>query len=644
MRYLTLILLAVSLLLAASAMAETADTPENPLYIRKVEDLPDDFFMGMDVSSVLALEASGVRYYDTDGRERDLFELLAENGVNLIRIRVWNDPYDENGHGYGGGNCDVASAVIIGKRATDAGMRVLIDFHYSDFWADPGKQMVPKAWAGMKIDAKAEALHAWTLDALNQLKAAGVDVAMVQLGNETNGALCGEKVWMKIYKLMNAGSTAVREVLPDALIAVHFANPENSESYLTYASKLDYYSLDYDVFGSSYYPYWHGTLDNLKSVLTAIQQTYGKKVMVLETSYAWTEEDGDFSGNTIGEGGGFEKKYPFTVQGQVNEVIDVAKAMAEIGGIGLCYWEGAWVPVGTESWEKNSTLWETYGSGWATSYAGSYDPKDAGQYYGGCAVDNQTFFDFSGKALPSLAVFRLMRTGNIVPLTVDAVDDVVLSCDIHADLILPETADAVMSDNSRRAVPVVWDPVDAEALKAAGPAKHTIHGTADGRDVNLLLSMVKFNYIRNGDFEASDVSMWRAVDHGGCEQLYQEEKKTDSQSGVMHWHFYSAAAGTVNFDLEQDIEGLPEGTYTYTISVMGGDAGDQEIYSYVRINGEIVAIQPTAITSWNNWFTPVISGIRVAEGDQVTVGLHVRCAGAGAWGKIDDALLNSEGE
>ena len=643
MKQLIALALCAALLLTSLALAESAETG-NPLYVRKIDNLPDGFFLGMDVSSVLALERSGVRYYDTDGEERDLFSLLAENGVNLIRIRVWNDPFDEEGHGYGGGNNDIEAALAIGKRATDAGMRVLIDFHYSDFWADPGKQMVPKAWAGMKTDEKAEALYAWTADSLRRLKEAGVDVAMVQLGNETNGAMCGEKTWMRIYKLMDAGARAVREVCPDALIAVHFANPENSDSYLSYASKLDYYHLDYDVFGSSYYPYWHGTLDNLKTVLGTIAQTYGKKVMVLETSYAWTEEDSDFSGNTIGNGGVYEKNYPLTVQGQANEVADVAAAMAEIGGIGVCYWEGAWVPVGTESWEENSARWEEYGSGWASSYAGSYDPNDAGRYYGGSAVDNQTFFDFNGKALPSLAVFRLLRSGNAVPPAVDALDDAVLECDIHEELVLPETVNAVMNDNSRQSVPVVWEPIDAAALKAAGPANYVLHGTAEGREATLLLSMVKFNYIRNGNFEDSDVSMWRTVDHAACDQLYQEEKKTDSQSGVMHWHFYSVKAGSVNFDLEQDVTGLKSGTYTYSISVMGGDAGDTDIYSYVRVNGEVVATQPTQITSWNNWFTPVIEGIQVTEGDQVTVGIHVECAAGGAWGKIDDAVLNSEGE
>ncbi len=624
---------------ALPAMAE-----EDTLYVRRVDNLPDGFFLGMDVSSVLSEEASGVKYYDQAGNERDLFELLAENGVNLIRVRVWNDPFDSQGRGYGGGNCDINAAVEIGKRAAAARLPLLVDFHYSDFWADPGKQMAPKAWKGLDIDEeKVPLVEEYTQSCLQMLKDAGVSVAMVQLGNETNGMLCGEKIWMNIYKLMNAGSKAVRQVYPDALIAVHFANPENGDAYRSWASKLAYYNLDYDVFGTSYYPYWHGTLDNLKTVLSEISEKYGKRVMVMETSYAWTIENGDFSGNSIGEGGVYDKPYPFSVQGQVNEFTDVVQAMADIGGIGVCWWEGAWVPVGTNSWEENSAKWEAYGSGWASSYAWEYDPNDAGKYYGGSACDNQTLFDFSGKALPSLAMFNLLKTGQEAPLRVDALEEATLYCDINGEISLPQTVPAIMNDNSRQDVPVTWDAIDESGLKAAGVASYVIHGTADGRDAVLNLHMVKYNFIANGSFEDSDRSMWKAIDHAGADELYAEEKKNDSKTGAWHWHFYSANANTIDFDLEQDITGLSAGQYVYRVSIQGGDGGKTDIYSYVRINGETIATQPTTITKWAEWHTPEIAGITVQAGDTLTVGIHVTCGGAGAWGKIDDAELNSMG-
>ena len=164
------------------------------LYVRQIPDLPEDFILGMDASSVPALEAGGIRYYDFDGNEKDVFAILSENGINYIRVRVWVDPFDASGHGYGGGNCNIDTAVEIGKRATQYGMKLLVDFHYSDFWADPGKQMVPKAWAGMEIEEKAAALGTYTTESLQKLRDAGVEVGMVQLGNETNGMLCGEHI------------------------------------------------------------------------------------------------------------------------------------------------------------------------------------------------------------------------------------------------------------------------------------------------------------------------------------------------------------------------------------------------------------------------------------------------------------------
>ena len=126
------------------------------LFVKKVDNLPEDFIMGMDASSVIAEEASGVKYYDFDGQEQDVFQTLAESGISYIRVRVWNNPYDKNGNGYGGGNCDINTALEIGKRATKYGMKLLVNFHYSDFWADPAKQMVPLEWKGMDLKGEKE--------------------------------------------------------------------------------------------------------------------------------------------------------------------------------------------------------------------------------------------------------------------------------------------------------------------------------------------------------------------------------------------------------------------------------------------------------------------------------------------------------
>ena len=641
------LLLALCLLLPAAGTAEEASS----LYVRKVDGLPEDFLFGMDVSSVLAEEASGVKYYGFDGKETDLFRLLADYGINTIRVRVWNHPFDDEGRGFGGGNCDIAAAVEIGKRAAATGQKLLVDFHYSDFWADPGKQMVPRAWAGMEIEEKTEAVYQYTKNCLTQLKEAGVDVCMVQTGNETNGQLCGEKTWMNIAFLMDAGARATREVFPEALVALHFANPENADSYRTYARKMDYYEknglIHYDVFATSYYPYWHGTLENLSAVLTEIAQTYGKKVMVMETSYAWTEEDLDFSGNTIGGGSGVTRDYPFTPQGQANCVRDVTDTVVNgtPSGIGVVYWEGAWIPVGTDSWEENHALWEQYGSGWATSYAAVYDPDDAGKYFGGSAVDNQTFFDAQGHPLESLKVFRLMRAGNEIPPVPDALEVPEVICDLNAPLVLPETVNAVMTDNARRPVPVVWklSPEEDQAMHAAGPKQYEITGEADGLKAHCLVSMVEYNYLKNYSFEEGDTA-WVFTDLKHADELYVEDKKTDSLTGSKHAHFWSAGKDTVEFTLEQEIRDLPEGKFRFSVSVMGGDCGETDIRAYVKVDGKDVASsEQIPITGYNNWNVGTVPEFDHPAGSIVTVGLYVKCAGEGngAWGKIDDAALNS---
>ena len=633
--------------LPAKNYIPTSKIEGSSLYVKQVEGLSEDFIMGMDASCVPALEASGVKYYNFAGQAQDVYQTLAESGVNYIRVRIWNHPYDAKGNGYGGGNCDIDNAVVIGKRATQYGMKLLANFHYSDFWADPGKQQAPVAWKGMSIEEKSEALYQYTKESLQKLKDAGVDVGMVQIGNETNGTMCGETTWINIQYLMQAGAKAVREVYPQALVAVHFANPEKAGSYITYAEKLKYYNVDYDVFASSYYPYWHGTLENLSAVLTEVSATYGKKVMVMETSYAYTPEDTDFNGNTISDGGTTVKNYPFTVQGQATEVRDVIETVAAIpGGIGVVYWEGTWITVGGASWEENSQKWEQFGSGWASSYASSYDPDDAGKYYGGCAVDNQAMFDAEGQPLESLRVFNLVRYGNTPTPVADALADAVLEFDIGSPILLPETVDAIMTDGSRSPVPVVWDVTEAQLqqMASAGAGKYEITGLAEGKKAKAFVSVVEFNYLQNYSFEQGDLTGWTLTELGKADELYVEDKVTDSLTGTMHMHFWSAASNSVEFTLEQQVTDLTVGTYKYSISVMGGDAGEHRVYAYVKRNGEVVQTAPMEITGYGAWDAGQITGIQVAKGDVLTVGIYVKCAGTGngAWGKIDDGLLNTE--
>ena len=628
-------------------------TSSDEVYIRKIENIPDDFIMGVDLSSVIALENSGVKFYDYEGNEEDIFKVLAESGITHIRVRVWNDPFDESRNGYGGGNCDINTALEISKRAKQYGLKMIIDFHYSDFWADPGKQMAPKAWKGMEIEDKAAALYEYTKESLNLLKKEKIDVAMVQIGNETNGAMAGEKIWMNIvYHLMANGSKAIREVYPKALIAVHFANPEKEGAYLDYAKKLNYYDLDYDVFASSYYPYWHGSLENLTNVLNSINELYDKKTMIIETSYAYTPEDSDFSGNTISNESAVTKNYPYSIQGQTNAILDVIDtAVNKIKDcLGICYWEGAWITVGTSSYEENSKLWEEYGSGWASSYASEYDPDDAGKYYGGSAVDNQAFFDSNGHPLESLKLFELCKKGNLISLTADSIEDSHIQIDLNDEIVLPKTVNAIMSDNSKQEIDVEWDDFDHEKMKNNGVKTYQIHGVAGNKDAYCYVSMIEYNYLQNYSFEADEnktvvPASWILNKIKDADELYVEDKQTDSLSGNRHYHFWSKNTNTIEFELEQEVKDLEAGKYSFSISIMGGDSGESDIYAYVKANDQLSEKAPMKITSYNSWDTGKIS-FEYNGTDDLKVGIYVKCAGEGngAWGKIDDGLLNRTGD
>ena len=398
-----------------------ADTDHDTVTIEPIAFSNPGFIRGMDVSSVISLEDSGVRFFDENGKETDLFRILADNGVNYIRVRVWNDPYDGGGSGYGGGNNDVEKAAVIGRRAAKYGMKLLVDFHYSDFWADPGKQTSPKAWKDLDLTERIEAVKAYTADSLKTIRDAGAKIGMVQIGNEINSGIAGVTNFDDIPKVLSAASGAVRAFDETILVAVHFTDPEQTATMKWRADWLDQNGVDYDVFATSYYPYWHGSLRNLTEVLGYAADTYGKYVMVAETSYAYTLDDSDGHGNTVSawnNNSGDDLLWEFTPQGQADEVRAVMNAVNNVGekGLGVFYWEGAWITVGdttgtvgdeyTARVNANKALWEQYGSGWAASFAGEYDPDDAGMYYGGSAVDNQAFFDPSGRALASLKVFE----------------------------------------------------------------------------------------------------------------------------------------------------------------------------------------------------------------------------------------------
>lgn len=613
---------------------------ESTIFVEPVDGISDDFYRGMDASAVLALENSGVKYYNFDGEKQDVFMTLAQAGVNYIRLRVWNDPYDENGNGYGGGNNDVATAIALGQRATKYGMKVCIDFHYSDFWADPKKQFVPKAWEGMDIEEKSDALYNFTLESLTQLLDAGVDVGMVQIGNEINNGMSGETDVANVRKLLTAGSKAVREAAVNSgkeiLVAVHYTNIDDMKKLDTLLTGLQVKEIDYDIVGLSFYPYWHGTMDDLKNAITHIRNTYGKKVYVAENAYCYTAEDGDGSANSVEGTDDLAEGYSASVQGQANEVRDVCAAASEAGAEGVFYWEGTWIPVGPAD-ADNSDLWEKYGSGWASSYASGYDPKDAGQYYGGCSWDNQAMFDFTGHPLASLNVFKYLKYGATAPLAVDSIPEVTVACNIGTDPELPDTVSVIYNDRSEAQVPVIWNTDDVAAIDTKNGGNFTVSGTLDdGTEVTAAVTVDRINYVQNPSFEDSDTSMWTINYSGETDPTDYQVKAADAHSGEVAFHFWSGSAD-MDFSIEQSFTDLEPGTYELSAFSQGGDLSDDAYMDlYALVDGKELTA-PFMLTTYADWQNPVIPEIKVTDGS-LTIGVRYKC-NVNSWGTLDDVTL-----
>ena len=615
---------------------------ESDIFVQPVADISDDFIRGMDASAVLSVENSGAVYYGYDGKEQDVFETLAQSGVNYIRLRVWNDPYDENGNGYGGGNNDLTTAMKLGVRAARYGMKVCIDFHYSDFWADPKRQHAPKAWEGMTVDEKSDALYDYTTESLGKLLDAGVDVGMVQIGNEINNGMSGETDVDDVMQLLNSGSKAVREVAEsygkDIKVAVHYTNIEDNDQIDTMAANLKDAGVDYDMFGLSFYPFWDGTNENMQNVAKLIEDKYGKEVYIAETSYCYTSEDGDGFGNSLKGTDDLTDGYGATVQSQATVIRDICAAANEAGVEGVFYWEGTWIPVGSAD-ADNSALWEKYGSGWASSYSAEYDPDDAGLYYGGCSWDNQAMFDFTGHPLASLNVFKYLKYGATAPLAVDYIPDVYVSCNVGEDLVLPESIDVVYNDRSQnKKQSVSWNETQMKAIDTTKAGSYEIEGALEeGTTVTAHVEVEMVNYAVNPGFEDKNRSMWKVSYEGEADPTDYQVKADDAHSGETAFHFWSGDSD-MEFSIEQEVTGLENGTYQLSVFSQGGDMSSDasmELYAVTADGGQTA---PFMLTTYNDWQNPTIKEIKVTDGT-VKIGVRFQC-NVGSWGTVDDFTLN----
>ncbi len=333
--------------------------------------------LGADLSSLKKSVDKGGVYADENGTPGDALKILAEHGLNAVRLRVWVNPPD--------GYHDQAELLPMARRVKSQGLALLVDFHYSDSWADPGKQNKPAAWKDLPFEQLKQALYDHTFDICSSLKSQGTPPDMVQIGNEINAGLLWPdgrtNHWDNLAALLSAGYRAVKACSPNSRVMLHLAEGGDNAFARAWFDQATQRAVPFDLIGLSYYPYWHGTLADLQNNLDDLASRYDKDVLVAETAYPFTSQDKDGFGNIISSQP--VPGYDFTPAGQqklLADVMTIVRAVPNGRGLGVFYWEPAWTAVP--------------GNGW--------DPADPAS---GNGWENQALFDFDNRALPAMSVF-----------------------------------------------------------------------------------------------------------------------------------------------------------------------------------------------------------------------------------------------
>lgn len=335
--------------------------------------------MGADISSLKKSEDKGGVYAYEDGSQADALKILRDHGMNYARIRVWVNSPD--------GYHEKAQLLEMAKRLKTYNIKLLVDFHYSDSWADPGKQPKPVAWENLDFDGLKKGVRDYTLDICNSLKEQGTLPDMVQVGNEiTNGMLWpdgkNDESFDNLAALLKEGYRAVKDCSPEISVMLHLDNGGNNAMYRNWFDNIIEREVPFDLIGASYYPYWHGTLTDFQNNMNDIALRYDRDIIVVETAYPFTAEDKDNFENVIHDE--VIEGYPFTPDGQekmLATIMDIVRNIPNKHGLGIMWWDATWTAVPGNGWDPADP---TTGNGW----------------------ENQALFDFNNRALPAMSLFN----------------------------------------------------------------------------------------------------------------------------------------------------------------------------------------------------------------------------------------------
>ena len=620
--------------------------------------LNENFAWGVDVSSLKEVEAGGGKFYDKDGSQQDVFKILNDGGANYARFRIWNNPYDDNGKPYGGGTNDLKTDIELAKRAQAAGMQILVDFHYSDSWVDPGKYWAPRAWKGMEFEQKSEALAEFTRTSLEAFKNAGITVNSVQLGNEINPGIAGigSNNYMRIGQILAKAGQAAKSVFPSIKTVAHYTNINSPDQIFVWLERLKEANSLPDVIGYSYYPYWHGTLENLQSVLDKTVEITDKEVAVLETSWGYTDEWAEYCNNQFStETFGFAGGYTTSTQGQVTELADIADVLSKVPGqkgAGIFYWEPAWLPNAYSGWiTKEGAYYNDTGKDWGGTEEALAERY--GESYGYSSWANQAWFDYKGKVLPSAYAYRHIQCADHTAkeeyqkLLESETSGVI---NLNDEWKLPPTARVITNLGAYRDVAIDYPKSETDKIK--DPGYYEINATCAGFPLKVNVK-AELNYVKDGDFEKQGVTTsGPVVEPWKVETTTTSTKMGDAhieakgelggQKGNQYFHWYSTSP--FEFKLTQDLGTIRAGQYDYGMSMRtswyegGGTEGAIESSTlYVEIDGvkQELDIRKEHI-GYNGGIHEVSMPTIALEKDaKVVIGFTCKAAG-GAWGHADD--------
>jgi len=333
---------------------------------------------GADVSSLQRAEDVGAKYYDENGVRCDPLQSLVDHGVNYIRQRVWVNPANSYNN--------KTKVVQFAQRVRAKGMKILIDLHYSDTWADPEHQAKPAAWANHSFSQLKMDVYNHTWDVVNSLKSMAVTPDMVQIGNEINPGMLlpdgSTNNWKDLSSLLKQGYSAVKACSSTIRVMLHVANAGDMAGACKWFDNADSHDVIWDVTGLSYYSYWHGSTQEMTDTVKEMKSRYSKPVVIVETAYPFTILENDDEKNSIHSLSQLPPDYPATLAGQALNLRAVINAARLGGALGVFYWEPTWTAV--------------KGNGW--------DPTNLNS---GCQWENQALFDYDGKALPAMSEFKV---------------------------------------------------------------------------------------------------------------------------------------------------------------------------------------------------------------------------------------------